>query len=91
MLRVIYRREFHIYLIALYAPKTRQAYFDAFGSNEYAATKQGGRVTSASYVQYNALRKRGYSYASLFENLQYRRKIDSTVLSGHIQSISNRI
>jgi hypothetical protein len=29
MLRVIYRREFHIYLTALYAPETRQAYFDA--------------------------------------------------------------
>jgi len=31
MLRVIYRREFHIYLTALYALETRQAYFDAFG------------------------------------------------------------
>jgi hypothetical protein len=53
MLRVIYRREFHIYLTALYAVRRAKAYFDAFGSDEYATTNQGGRVASASYVQYN--------------------------------------
>jgi hypothetical protein len=35
MLRVIYRREFHLLLDRALRPKTRQAYFDAFGSWSY--------------------------------------------------------
>jgi hypothetical protein len=53
MLRVIYRREFHIYLTALYAVRRAKAYFDAFGSDKYATTNQGPRcVCLLRAVQY---------------------------------------
>ena len=53
MLRVIYRREFHIYLTALYALRRAKPILTRLGSDEYAATDRGARVASASYVEYN--------------------------------------
>jgi hypothetical protein len=53
MLRVIYRREFHIYLTALYALRRAKPILTRLGSDEYAATDRGASLRlPRSAVQY---------------------------------------
>jgi hypothetical protein len=47
LLRVIYRREFHILLDRALRPETRQAYFDAFGFDDDVNTAHPLLASSA--------------------------------------------